>query len=134
MTIRPDELKPFERVRALHKQLLAHIPTYTGEELARPRERDPAAAGERHRALRESHQIFGVPLGDTWHYPRFQFDTRGRPSPHAAELLEALGTSADPWDVLRWFIEPNQKLDGAPPFEHWNVDPGSVIEIARRSH
>ena len=129
-----QEPTPFQRQREFHRQLLSQIATYTGTELARLRELNPAKAGEPNRALRESHQIFAVPLGDTWHYPRFQFDTHGRPCPHASQLLSALGSDVDPWDLLRWFVEPHPKLNGVAPLDEWAADPARVIDLARRTH
>jgi hypothetical protein len=128
------ELTPLERAREFHRQLLSHIPTYTGEELARLRELDPTSAGEPNRALRESHQIFGVPLLDTWHYPRFQFDAHGRPCAQAAQLLEALGVREDPWDMLRWLVEPHPALGDVPPVDLWETEPERVIALARQEH
>jgi hypothetical protein len=127
------EPTPLERVREFHRQLLAQIPTYTGEELARLREIDPSGAGEANRALRESHQIFAVPFLDTWHYPRFQFDAHGQPCPQAAQLLVALGAADDAWNVLRWFVEPHPALDDVTPMERWATDPERVIALARAS-
>jgi hypothetical protein len=132
MAISTQDLTAFERLREFRKELLAHIATYTGAELARLRELNPAEAGVPNRTLRESNQVFAVPLGDTWHYPRFQFEPNGRPSAHATRLLSALGPGFDPWDLLQWFIEPNPQLDASTPLEVWSVDPDKVIALARR--
>jgi hypothetical protein len=123
-----------ERLREVHQQLLSHIATYTGTELARLRELNPAEAGVPNRALRESHQVFAVPHVDTWHYPRFQFEPNGKPCEHATQLMSALGVDVDPWDLLRWFVEPNPKLDGVAPIDKWAEDPAKIIDLARRSH
>ncbi|HXY21075.1 MAG TPA: hypothetical protein VEI29_00220 [Burkholderiaceae bacterium] len=49
-------------------------------------------------------------------YPRYQFDSRGRPYPAIERALAILGT----WDLLKvgnWFASPNAHLQGRRPRE-----------------
>jgi hypothetical protein len=68
-----------------------------------------------------------------WRYPDFQFDAEGRLYPEIPLVITALGTQASQWDVLHWFLEPNEHFTETP-LAHWPKDRLAVLEAARRTH
>jgi len=63
-------------------------------------------------------------------YPRYQFDSRGRPYPTIERALTALGSS----DLLRvghWFASPNLHLNGRRPQELLASAPAEVLRALR---
>lgn len=122
------------RLLEARSALLAQVPTCTSEQLAELRGSTTSNASQLGQDLRKSGKVVGVRHGKSWHYPRFQFDRKGKPCPEVAEILSALGRDADPWDVLQWFAEPNALLDGRKPHETWARDRRAVVQAARGAH
>lgn len=59
-------------------------------------------------------------------YPRYQFDSRGRPHPAVERTVKVLGAE----DVLRlgsWFSSPNRYLEGRRPQELLSIAPVDVL-------
>lgn len=59
-------------------------------------------------------------------YPRYQFDSRGRPYPAVEHALAVLGRS-DPLKVGNWFATPNLHLQGRRPQELLASAPAEVL-------
>jgi len=130
----PAEAGNRARLLEARGALLAQVPAYTSEQLAELRGSTTSNASQLGQDLRKSGKVLSVRHGKSWHYPCFQFDHKGRPCAEVAEILSALGDDADPWDVLQWFAEPNELLDGRTPYEAWSTDRRAVVEIARGAH
>jgi len=64
-------------------------------------------------------------------YPRYQFDSRGRPYPAIERALQALGFS-DPLKVGHWFASPNFYLHGRRPQELLASAPTEVLRALER--
>lgn len=60
--------------------------------------------------------LLGIPVGNRYLFPAFQFDvTRGRIHPTAVEVNRLLDAAEDPWGVASWWISPNARLRGIRP-------------------
>jgi hypothetical protein len=130
----PAEALNRERVLEARAELLAQVPTYTSEQLATLRASTTTNASQLGQDLRKAGKLFGVRHGKGWFYPQLQVDDRGVPYPEVAEVLRALGAEANGWDVLQWFTESNDHLDGRKPLEVWRKDRQRVIKAALHAH
>ncbi len=65
-------------------------------------------------------------------YPRYQFDSRGRPYPPVERALAVLG-SAELLRVGNWFATPNIHLGGRRPQELLPTAPGEVLRALEHS-
>lgn len=67
-----------------------------------------------------------------WWVPLFQFD---RPEmmlcPHLGAVFAELRGVLDPWQLARWFVQPNDSLDGRMPVDVLPRQPLEVIAAAR---
>ena len=50
--------------------------------------------------------LYGIPSGEAWRLPRFQF-ANGQPLPGLSAVLAAIGYGAHPLEVFQWFTLPN---------------------------
>lgn len=119
---RLDDLLAENRLRLLaaRADLLAEVGAYPSEQVAGSAQ-----------ALRQAKVIFGVRHGGAWLYPAFQFDLGGTPRAEIAEVLAALGEKATSWDVLLWFTEPNEHLQGRSPLQVWPDDRHQIVAAVR---
>lgn|SRR5574340_585618 len=61
--------------------------------------------------LRREGEIVGVPVGNSYRYPAFQFDeTTASVRPEVAEVNALLGAHEDPWGVASWWLSPSARL------------------------
>ncbi|SPE34351.1 exported hypothetical protein [Burkholderiales bacterium] len=65
-------------------------------------------------------------------YPRYQFDSRGRPYGAVERALEVLGSS-EPFRVGNWFATPNARLKGRRPQELLASSPAEVLRVLEHS-
>lgn len=76
-------------------------------------------ASERRRAG----DLVGVPAGNRYHYPAFQFDVRGRRVwPAVAQANRLLGARGDPWGVASWWATPNGRIEARTPIDLVGTD------------
>lgn len=73
---------------------------------------------------RLSGTVLGIPRGNRFVYPAWQFDD-GSTLDGLAEVLSAL--PASPWARLRFFVSPNDGLEGARPIDRLRA--GHVDEV-----
>ncbi len=67
----------------------------------------------------------------TW-FPCFQFDRdTGRPHRVVADIVRALSTTLDDWQIACWFVRPQPWADGAVPAECLLCQPAVVLAAAR---
>ncbi|HVS12140.1 MAG TPA: hypothetical protein VMS76_19925 [Planctomycetota bacterium] len=91
------------------------------EEMLEPRaaaEALGAAATNRQKVadLRQRSVLVGLPHGNRYLYPAFQFDlARKRVRPVVAEVNQLLEAAEDPWGVASWWVSPNGWLGGERP-------------------
>jgi hypothetical protein len=95
-----------------------------------------AKASNRQRvsALRKSSALLGVPHGNRYLYPRFQFDL-GKQAlfEEVAEVNTLLDAANDPWGVASWWLSSNGRL-GMRPIDAVNTASsadGSLVAAAR---
>jgi hypothetical protein len=79
-----------------------------------------ASAGNRQKVadLRQRSVLLGLPHGNRYLFPAFQFDlARKRVHPAAAEVNQLLAAARDPWGVASWWITPNTWIGGERPMD-----------------
>lgn len=84
--------------------------------------------------LRQDGKLLGIWNGSEFRHPTFQFTPSGQLDPRFAELLAVLPTQADDhtgWRRAFWLYFPNELLGDQEPAIVWNVDPQSVLNVAR---
>lgn len=70
---------------------------------------------EKVRRLRERSALLGLPSGNGFLYPAFQFDTaRRRLFPEVIEVNELIDAAGDPWGVASWWMGENARLAERP--------------------
>jgi hypothetical protein len=128
------EVRNRARLLEARGELLKRVPTVTSEELAALRGSITTNASQLGQDLRKAGKLFGVRHGKAWHYPRFQLNPQGEPYPEVAAVLSTFGAQAHPWDVLQWFQEPSEFLDGRSPLKAWPKHKEAVVAAARLAH
>jgi hypothetical protein len=87
------------------------------------------------RGMREARRVLAVKHRGEWYYPTFQFHAEAEPYAEMHQVHLSLGALATGWDVLQWFIEPNEFLGGRTPLEVWIAgDRPSVVAAAQQEH
>lgn len=82
---------------------------------------------EKIRRLRERSSILGLPHGNGFLYPAFQFDPRKRAVfPEVRSVNEQLMAVEDPWGVASWWISRHSRL-GVPPVDLVGNDRGDDL-------
>jgi hypothetical protein len=79
-----------------------------------------ASAGNRQRVadLRQRSVLLGLPHGNRYLYPSFQFDLERRTvRPEVESVNRLLEAAADPWGAASWWTCPNAWLGGAQPMD-----------------
>lgn len=93
----------------------AAVASVVGASDANPRQ---AASGPRRRG-----RLLGLPQGNTYVFPQFQFDVDARRIHPVVERinvqLDALG---DPWGVASWWLSPTPRLHGQTPADLVGAD------------
>ena len=98
-----------EAVRAIWQQPMLKPKDAAAALGARPSNR------EKVRRLRERSSVLGLPHGNAYLYPAFQFDLRRRVIfEEVTEVNERLGSSDDPWGVASWWFSPHARLGARP--------------------
>ena len=70
---------------------------------------------EKVRRLRRQSTLLGLPDGDGFCYPAFQFDSRRRDVfPEVRAVNELLASVEDPWGVASWWMSRNSRLGVRP--------------------
>ena len=70
---------------------------------------------EKVRRLRERSALLGLPSGNGFLYPAFQFDAvRRRLFPEVIEINELIDAAGDPWGVASWWMGENARLAERP--------------------
>ncbi|MDE0170196.1 MAG: hypothetical protein OXS29_11895 [bacterium] len=87
---------------------------------------------EKIRRLREQSSIFGLPYGNGFLYPAFQFDPRKRAVfTEVRSVNEQLIAVEDPWGVASWWMSRNARL-GVRPVDLVGTDRGDdLVAVAR---
>jgi rubrerythrin len=88
------------------------------EPMFRPAEAAKAVGAtnrERVRSLRARSELLGLPHGNAFLFPVFQFDLEHRRiHPEAVEINRLLHAAKDPWGVASWWTVPNTWLETRP--------------------
>ena len=95
-----------------------------------PGSADPKAVAS---LARREEKILAAWDGQCFHYPVFQFQSRG-PCPRVAELVEVLPREKDGalgLDAVLWMFTPDYAFDGKSPAELFAKQPTRIIEEAR---
>ncbi len=88
---------------------------------------------EKINALRKASVLLGIPRGNKYLYPTFQFDPEKRAIPEEVRQVNQLLDSAnDPWGVASWWLSSNGRL-GATPLEAVNTGRADEVVAAARS-
>jgi len=124
------ESRDRKELRTAREELLARVPSFTSEDLAVGGDSISGNASQYALDLRNSGKVFGVRFGRTWHYPKFQFDSRRRPFSEVKQVLAALTPDPKGWDRLQWFVTPHETLKGRTPLQVWKSDRQKVSETA----
>ncbi|WP_069164807.1 Abi family protein [Nocardia altamirensis] len=67
---------------------------------------------------RSRSELLGFPVGSTYRFPVFQFDTAGaRINPLVAHVNVALGAKNTPWAAGSWWCTPNHDMDNSAPVD-----------------
>lgn len=82
---------------------------------------------EKVRRLRRRSSILGLPHGNGYLYPAFQFDSRKRDVfPEVRSVNEQLLAVDDPWGVASWWMSRHSRL-GARPVDLVGTDRGNDL-------
>lgn len=77
-------------------------------------------------------KVFGFHWRDSMWIPLFQFDRLDWSArPGLQQVLLALGSHLDGWDLATWFADANVRLGGRRPVEAFDFDPLAVLDAAR---
>ena len=122
-----------KRLEIVNQEMIQKAGGYlTSEELAaalNSRAKNPSQFAA---DLRSNNKILALRWGaKDWWYPRFQFESNGRPAPEIPELMTALAPDERGWDRLQWLLTPHQQLHGKTPLELWHTDRKAILEAAR---
>ncbi|MGW6425796.1 Abi family protein [Nocardia sp. NPDC055053] len=68
------------------------------------------------RYLRSRNQLLALPIGKSFRFPSFQFDTNGGGiHPEVRRINSALKAGQRPWDAADWWITANPGIEGTAP-------------------
>ncbi|MDI9940359.1 hypothetical protein QM806_33845 [Rhodococcus sp. IEGM 1351] len=82
--------------------------------LSQPGKVNRAIAGNR----RKEHRLLGLPLGNTYRYPVFQFESdRKRINPIVEYANRELECDDDPWGTLDWWFSENEMISDESPID-----------------
>ncbi|HUP21816.1 MAG TPA: hypothetical protein VNB06_02610 [Thermoanaerobaculia bacterium] len=115
-----------------------------GEAIARIWEEEmfePSAAGpalgvsptnrQRVADLRQRSVLLGLPHGNRYLYPSFQFDLERRAvRPEVEAVNRLLEAAADPWGVASWWMSPNAWLGTARPMDLVGTERAGELQVA----
>jgi hypothetical protein len=122
----PSDRQSLLRVR---KELLDKVGAFTSEDIAAAAGSTTVNPSQLAADQRRAGRVFGVKFGQSWHYPKFQFDAGRNTIPEMKDVLTALPDEQG-WDRLQWFLEPHEKLRGRTPLEVWKTDRRKVVDAA----
>jgi hypothetical protein len=125
-----DEALDRGKLVRIRKQMLDKIGSYSSEEIAAGAESTTSNASQYAADQRNAGKIFGVRFGQTWHYPKFQFDSKRRPYAEMRDVVTALSPDDQGWDRIQWFLEPHKMLHGKTPLQVWNTDRKKIVAAA----
>ncbi|MEJ0034891.1 MAG: hypothetical protein WDO68_02185 [Gammaproteobacteria bacterium] len=125
-----EEALDREKLVRIRKQMLDKVGSYSSEEIAAGAESTTSNASQYAADQRNAGKIFGVRFGQTWHYPKFQFDSRRRPYAEMRDIVTALSPDDLGWDRIQWFLEPHKMLHGKTPLQVWSTDRKKIVEAA----
>jgi hypothetical protein len=126
-----DDATDREALIRVRRDMLGKVGWYSSEDLAAAAESTTNNPSQFAADQRSTGELFGVPFGKEWCYPKFQFDSRRHTIPEMKPVLEALSPDEQGWDLLQWFLEPHETLRGRTPLEVWKTNRGKVVEAAR---
>jgi hypothetical protein len=126
-----DDVSNRQKLRKARHEMLEQVGTYSSEELAASSDSTSPNSSQYALDQRKKNRIFGVRVGQSWLYPKFQFDAKRRIIPDMKEILTALSPDEKGWDRLQWFLEPHETLKGKAPYEVWPSNRKNVIEAAK---
>lgn len=77
-------------------------------------------------------RIFAVTHNGTDYFPMYGLDeARGyRPLPQLKDVIKALESAKDSWQMAYWFMSDNSRLASKRPQDLLRSDPGGVLEAA----
>jgi hypothetical protein len=86
-------------------------------------------------ALRRRGALLGVPVGNRFLYPAFQFDVTSRELwPVVADVNVSLHAAEDPWAVASWWVSPHGRLpEGVAPKDLLGQDRDEDLRTLARS-
>jgi hypothetical protein len=82
--------------------MLGRVGSYSSEDLASAVASTTRNASQFAADQRSAGKLFGVRLGQAWHYPKFQFDAERNTLPEMKSVLAALAPDQQGWDRLQW--------------------------------
>jgi len=82
--------------------------------------------------LKQAGKLLAVRDGTVEKYPRFQFDSHGRPLPAMGEILAVFTGRLEGWEIALWFHSNNGWLPGeARPVDLLRKNPDAVLAAAK---
>ena len=105
------------------KKMLDAVGAYMSEELASAVGSKTGNASQFAADQRRTSKLFGVRFGQSWLYPKFQFDAKRQTLSEMKSVLSALSPDDQSWDRLQWFLQPHEALRGGAPLEVWKTSP-----------
>ena len=117
----------------VQREMLSRAPCFTSHELTTGQASTTTDSNKLGSDLRRSGKVFAVCRGQSWYYPKFQFDHDGLPFSEMSEVLTALRGDERGWDRLQWFLEPHLGLDGRTPLEVWQQGQRAAVIGAARA-
>ncbi len=88
---------------------------------------------EKVNALRKASVLLGIPRGNKYLYPTFQFDpTKQEIFEEVRQVNQILGSADDPWGVASWWLSSNGRL-GTRPLDAINTGRVNEVIAAARS-
>jgi hypothetical protein len=110
----------------------------TAEQINARQKRPPASRSQPASDWQRSGRIYCVMVDGQAYYAGYQFDTAGEPQPVIREILAALGSVADTWQIAAWFHFPNgwvgDERTGAVAPKDALDRPQAVIAAAKRNN
>lgn len=130
--------KFWEKVREdtifLQEDLVRRVPMYAAFQVARTCAPDRILDSEFlvARDLAEAGTMFYV----MWHrkplFPKYQFDTKGRPKPIIESIIRLLSPHRSSWDIALWCSASNGWLSGRRPDDLLEAEPALVLRAAEQ--
>ncbi|HTU64405.1 MAG TPA: hypothetical protein VMF52_00530 [Steroidobacteraceae bacterium] len=117
---------------AARREMLESVGWFSSQDLASAATSTTSNASQLAADLRKPGRVLGVRFGQSWCYPKFQFDGRKQIIPEMKQVLAALSPDDQGWDRLQWFLEPNETLKGRPPVDVWETDRARVVDAASK--